>query len=74
MRTQFDRLECRSAFVLRDAFCRIGRLAMLRLARKAFFGRTMERDAAAGRAVLAGAPFACGKPGFENPRFAARGR
>ena len=48
------------------------------------FGRTMEWDTAAGDAVLraaggsvrtlAGAPLAYGKPGFENPDFAAWGR
>ena len=47
------------------------------------FGRTMEWDTAAGDAVLraaggsvrtlAGAPLAYGKPGFENPDFAAWG-
>lgn len=46
-------------------------------------GRTMEWDIAAGHAVLAaaggrvdtlaGAPLTCGKPGFENPHFVARG-
>jgi 3'(2'), 5'-bisphosphate nucleotidase len=48
------------------------------------FGRTMEWDTAAGDAVLRaaggsvrtldGAPLAYGKPGFENPDFAAWGR
>lgn len=47
-------------------------------------GRTMEWDIAAGHAVLAaaggqvctlaGAPLSYGKPGFENPHFAARGQ
>jgi 3'(2'), 5'-bisphosphate nucleotidase len=47
-------------------------------------GRTMEWDIAAGDAVLraaggivrtvAGPPLAYGKPGFDNPHFAAWGR